>query len=177
VSSGYLTATPGSSNLTGVYSPNKAITVTPVIGKNGSFYVVRHTDYQLTSSTPYTLTLPTSIGNITIPALGGSLTLSRRDSKIHVTDYPVGDATVVYSTAEIFTWQKFDDKTVLVVYGGPGELHEIAIKGGSTESKLTGTGVTTTVVDDDVVLAQWQTSTARRILEIGDVVVYILGKS
>jgi hypothetical protein len=62
-----------------------------------------------------------------IQQLGGGLTLSGRDSKWHVTDYNLGDITLLYSTAEIFTWQKFEQKTVLVVYGGAGELHELAV--------------------------------------------------
>lgn len=57
--------------------------------------------------------------------IGGSLTLSGRDLEWHVTDYSVGNATLLYSTAEIFTWKQFTDKAVVVVYGGPGELHEL----------------------------------------------------
>ncbi|KAK3935692.1 glycoside hydrolase [Diplogelasinospora grovesii] len=177
VSPGYLTASPGLSNLTGVYSSSQAVTVTPVIGTNGSFYVVRHTDYQLTSSTPYTMTLPTSRGSLAIPQLGGTLTLTRRDSKIHVTDYPVGDSRLIYSTAEIFTWQKFSDRTVLVVYGGPGETHEMAIDASSAAVKTAGSGVTIKEVGDTYLVAQWQTSTERRVVQIGDLHVYIVDRN
>jgi hypothetical protein len=52
----------------------------------------------------YTITLPTSEGNLTVPTLGGSLELRGKDSKIHVTDYEAGSTTLLYSTAEIFTW-------------------------------------------------------------------------
>jgi hypothetical protein len=175
-SPGFLTATPGLSNLTGVYSPSTSVTVTPVTGHNGSFFVVRATDYQKTTPTTYTLNLPTSSGNITIPQLGGSLTLGRRDSKIHVTDYPLGKYSLVYSTAEIFTWQKFEDRTVLVVYGGEGELHELAIKTSTTHTKVEGDGVTVKVKNGNVV-AQWKTTSKRRILTVGDLYVYILDRN
>ncbi|KAK0613084.1 beta-galactosidase precursor [Bombardia bombarda] len=171
-SPGYLTATPS----TGVYSSTEAITVTPVLGTSGSFFVVRHTDYQLTDSTPYTLTLPTSKGNLTIPQLGGSLTLTRRDSKIHVTDYPVGDKTIIYSTAEIFTWQKFGDRTVVVVYGGPGELHEIAIDG-NTPWKVTGAGVNVKNDNNTFTVGQWKSSTQRRIIKVGELHVYVVDRN
>lgn len=132
VSPEYLTTIPDGSNVTGVYSPNKDITVTALLSPRnstkGSFFVARHTDYRTLDTTHYTLRLPTSAGTITIPQLDNELTLKGRDSKIHLTDYKVGNYTLLYSTAEIFTWKKFDDKTVLVLYGSPGEIHEIAIK-------------------------------------------------
>lgn len=58
----------------------------------------------LFSAQEYKLTLPTSAGTIEIPTLGGSLTLSGKDSKIHVVDYSAGSTTLLYSTGEIFTW-------------------------------------------------------------------------
>jgi hypothetical protein len=52
----------------------------------------------------YIFTVPTSIGVIKVPTLGGLLTLNGKDSKIHVVDYAAGSTTLLYSTAEIFTW-------------------------------------------------------------------------
>jgi hypothetical protein len=175
VSPGYLTVTPGNSSVTGVYSPSTSVSITPLTGANGSFFVVRHTDYQSTASASYTLNLPTSAGKITIPQLGGSLTLGRRDSKIHVTDYPVGDYTLLYSTAEIFTWKKFEDKTVLVVYGGPNEQHELAIKS-SAKNWTADSGLTVASKKCNVVV-NWQTTSNRRILQVGDLQVYILDRN
>lgn len=176
VSPGYLTATPGPTSVTGVYSPGTGVSITPLVGgTNGSFFVVRHTDYQSTDSTSYTLNLPTSAGNITIPQLGGALTLGRRDSKIHVTDYPVGDSILLYSTAEIFTWKKFEDKTVLVVYGGPGEQHELAIKTSAKDWK-SDNGLTIAANNGDIVV-NWQTSTKRRVLQVGNLQVYIVDRN
>lgn len=149
---------------------------TPVLGSNGSFFIVRHSDFTSEDSTNYTLTLPTSTGTISIPQLGGSLSLNGRDSKVHVTDYPVGSSTLLYSTAEIFTWQSYDNKTVLVVYGGPDELHELAVAGGSAGSLVEGDGVTIQQTNGSVV-AQWETSADRRIIEVDDLTIYILGTS
>ncbi|KAK1779963.1 glycoside hydrolase superfamily [Copromyces sp. CBS 386.78] len=183
VSPGYLTATPDISNKTGVYSPNTDITVTALVHytpTGGSFFVVRHTDYQTLASTPYTLSLPTSVGSLSIPILGGSLTLSRRDSKIHVTDYPVGDHKLVYSTAEIFTWQKFSDRTVLFVYGGEGETHELAIAD-EVKWKSTGPPVQVKTIKKDAnksfTAVQWKTNSERRILKAGNLHIYILDRN
>lgn len=174
VSPGYLTSSAATSPTTGIYNTNTAIVTTPVTGANGSFFIVRHSDYTSQASTNYTLSLPTSAGNITIPQLGGSLTLNGRDSKVHLTDYPVGDSKLLYSTAEVFTWQVFEDKTVLVVYGGPNELHELAVVGTSTGSLVEGDGVTIQQSNSSVIL-QWTTSAERRIVQVGDLFVYVLG--
>lgn len=174
VSPGYLVTSAANSSSTGVYNTNSDILTTPLFGSNGSFFIVRHSDYTSQASADYTLTLPTSAGTVSIPQLGGSLTLSGRDSKVHVTDYPVGDSKLLYSTAEIFTWQVFDNKTVLIVYGGPNELHELAVAGATGGTVVEGDGVTIQQTNTSVV-AQWQTSADRRILQVGDLFIYILG--
>lgn len=171
-----MTAAAATSITTGIYNTNAAIVTTPVFGSNGSFFIVRHSDYTSEASTNYTLSLPTSAGNITIPQLGGSLTLNGRDSKVHLTDYPVGDSKLLYSTAEVFTWQVFENQTVLVVYGGPNELHELAVAGTATGSLVEGDGVTIQPSNSSVIL-QWTTSTERRIVQVGDLSIYCLGMS
>jgi hypothetical protein len=174
VSPGYLVAVPQplSSNQ---YSTNSALSTTPVTGPNGSFWVIRHTDYASTASSTYSLMLTTSAGTLKVPQLGGSLTLNGRDSKIHVTDYPVGSSTLLYSTAEVFTWVRSQGKTTLVVYGGVGELHELAVKGIATGSVVVGSGVKFKQTSAASV-AQWQASPERKIITFGDLEVYILGK-
>lgn len=162
------------SSSTGVYNTNSDIITTPLFGSNGSFFIVRHFDYTSQASSNYTLSLPTSAGTVSVPQLGGSLSLNGRDSKVHVTDYPVGDSKLLYSTAEIFTWQAFDNKTVLIVYGGPNELHELAIAGATGGTVVEGDGVTIQQTNNSVI-AQWQTSADRRIVQVGDLFVYILG--
>ncbi|KAL1962756.1 hypothetical protein VTN77DRAFT_9210 [Rasamsonia byssochlamydoides] len=104
VSPAYLTATPGNA-ADGSYTSTDAIAVTPLFG-NGTrtnFYVVRHADFTSTANTTYRLSVSTSAGNVTIPQLGGTLSLNGRDSKIHVTDYDVGGINLVYSSAEVYT--------------------------------------------------------------------------
>lgn len=77
----YLEAVP--SNLTNSsYASTSAITTTPIFGNVTNFYIVRHSDYVTQDSTPYRFTVPTNkAGNVTIPQLGGTLTLNGRDSK------------------------------------------------------------------------------------------------
>lgn len=175
VSPGYLTTTPG--NLTkGVYSDTSDVTITPLRAKDhGEFFVVRHSDYQSTTAATYTLKLPTSAGTLSIPQSGGKLTLPGRDSKIHVTDYPVGNHTLLYSTAEIFTWRQFEDKTVLVLYGGSGELHEFAIKDASGLSHVEGPNVKYAFADSSVIV-QFETAPERQVIQFGDLAIYMLGE-
>jgi len=187
VSPGYLTATPSPRHTSRNYTfrANDRITVTPLVGAVGqpSFYVVRATDYQTARSIRYKLQLPTAWGWLVVPQLRSYLTLHGRDSKMVVTDYPVGDvATLIYSTAEVFTWQKFENRTVLVVYGGPQEQHELAlvVKGAPLKWKFTESGYATPQllvqrVNNAHIAANWRTySTASRwILRVGSVEVYM----
>ncbi|KAK3330560.1 glycoside hydrolase family 35 protein [Apodospora peruviana] len=144
VTPGYLNTTPEISSQTGVYSSNLAVTVTPVVSPDGGFWVVRHTDYQLTQSTLYTITVPTSKGKITIPQLGGSLTLGRRDSKIF-----------------IFTWQSSATRRSW------SSMATWKVKGDRVTVKLR----------NKYIVAQWKSATQRRILQIGDLHVYIVDRN
>jgi archaellum component FlaF (FlaF/FlaG flagellin family) len=127
VSPAYLTASRGNASTT-QWTTSNAVTVTPATTDSTKFFFVRHSAYNTLDSTSYKLKLDQSFfGKITVPQLGNtSLTLNGRDSKVHVTSYDLGGQTLAYSTAEILTWHKYADKTVLVVYGGPGETHELA---------------------------------------------------
>jgi beta-galactosidase len=160
------------------YADTADLTVTPLLGNGtGSYFVVRHTDYTSQASTPYELSLPTSAGKLTVPQLGGTLTLNGRDSKVHVVDYNVGGTNILYSTAEVFTWKKFGDSKVLVLYGGPGEHHELAVSLKSDVQVVEGSNseVTSKKVGDVVVVA-WDVSSSRRIVQIGDLKIFLLGK-
>ncbi len=140
MSPGYLLAKPGSLTA-GVYSSSLAVTVTRLEGNNsGDFYVIRHADYTSQASTDYSLKLPIQARNLSIPlhnmtipwfnttVTTSVLRLNGRDSKMIVTNYDVHGTRILYSTAEIFTHHKFDNKTVLVVYsGGSSEINEMAL--------------------------------------------------
>ncbi|KAE8151998.1 putative beta-galactosidase A [Aspergillus avenaceus] len=178
VSPSYVTATPGNYS-TGVYTDTSDLTVTPLINNGtGSFFVVRHSDYSSQESTSYKLNVPTSAGKITVPQLGGTLSLNGRDSKIHVVDYPVAGTKVLYSTAEVFTWKRFHDGKVLVLYGGPDEHHELAIASRSNVTVLEGSqsGITSGRKGNAVVIG-WDVSTSRRILQVGDLKVFLLDRN
>ncbi|GIC84200.1 glycoside hydrolase family 35 protein [Aspergillus udagawae] len=173
----YLVAVPGNASTT-QYTQTTDLTVTPLIGHNSSFFVVRHTDYTSTSFTNYTLKVPTSAGTLAVPQLGGSLTLNGRDSKVHVTDYDVGGTNILYSTAEIFTWKKFHDYSVLIVYGGLGEHHEIAVSSKSAASILSGPqySILTKSVNGQSIVS-WDVSSSRTIVKVGDLLILLLDRN
>ncbi|KAJ5392042.1 Glycoside hydrolase family 35 [Penicillium cosmopolitanum] len=178
VSPSYLVATPGNAT-NATYTNTADLTVTPLLGSNStasSFFVVRHANYSSPSSVDYKLKVPTSAGDLTIPQLGGSLTLSGRDSKIHVVDYDVAGTNILYSTAEVFTWKKFGNEKVLVLYGGPGEHHELAVSGKTSASVVEGSssGITTKKKGNAVVIG-WDVSSTRRIVEVGELKILLLG--
>lgn len=175
VSPGYATSTPGTLS-TSQYSTSGDIAITPLTTEDGeAFFVARHADYTSTDSTSYTLKLPTSAGTLTVPQLGGSLSLNGRDSKIHLADYPVGDYNLLYSTAEVFTWKKVGDTTILVLYGGPDELHEVAVKKTSKFKLVEGDGVKFSV-KKNVGIFQWTTSPTRRVVQTDSLIIYLLGE-
>lgn len=154
------------------YADNNAITVTPLFSNKTNFYVTRQTVYNSFASNSYKLKLKTSAGNLTVPQLGGQLTLNGRDTKIHVTDYDLGDYNLLYSTAEIFTWKKYGSRTVLVVHGGPNELHELAVSRTSGGTLVEGSGVKFSNHNGNTIL-QWNSVGTRRTVRI-DSNLYIL---
>ncbi|KAL2823374.1 putative beta-galactosidase A [Aspergillus cavernicola] len=174
----YLLAIPG--NLTNTTYTNTAdLTVTPLVGEDtGSFFVLRHSDYRSRESTPYKLRLPTSAGSLTIPQLGGSLTLDGRDSKVHIVDYDVAGTNILYSTAEVFTWKEFHNSKVLVLYGGPGEHHELAVSSRASVKVLEGpkSSISSKRTRDAVVVA-WDVATTRRIIQVGDLKIILLDRN
>lgn len=180
VSTSYLDTVPGNASTT-EYTSTTDLTVTPLIGRstNSSFFVVRHSDYSSLDSTSYTLKVPTSAGTLTLPQLNGTLTLNGRDSKVHVTDYDVAGTNILYSTAEVFTWKNFSDYKVLVLYGGQGEHHELAISpsANGTASVVDGSGSgVTTQSTGDLLIIGWDVSSSRTIIKVDNLLVFLLGK-
>ncbi|KAI1632573.1 glycoside hydrolase superfamily [Biscogniauxia mediterranea] len=182
VSPAYLTAVPGSAS-NGSYVSTDQIATTPVFGTDSPtvFYVVRHADWAALDTTTYRLVVPTSTGNVSIPQLGGELVLTGRDSKIHVTDYDVGGVNLIYCTAEIFTWaQAQSGKRTLILYGGAGEVHELAIDLADLAPAAVAISASMPLEDDptvktqrrgpSVLVVQWHVShqQQRKILSFGD---------
>ncbi|KAH7399870.1 glycoside hydrolase superfamily [Cadophora sp. MPI-SDFR-AT-0126] len=160
------------------FASTAAITANPLYG-NGTktnFYLVRATDETQDTPISYTFTVPTSKGQVTIPQLGGTLTLPGRDAKWLVTDYSIGNATLLYSSAEIFTWKQVGSKTFLVVYGGAGEQHELALVSTSSAETIEGSGVTAKTNNSTTILG-WKTSSTRRVVQVGDVIIYVLDRN
>ncbi|KAF2723861.1 glycoside hydrolase family 35 protein [Polychaeton citri CBS 116435] len=177
----YLSAVPQSNaNANGSYTDNSAIAVTALLGSESdtNFYVVRHASYNSRDDTNYRMTLPTSKGGLTIPQLGGQLTLHGRDSKFTVTDYDVGGVNLLYSTAEIFTWKKYGNKKVLVVYGGPDELHELAISNGGSARIMEGARNGVKIQrKDGATIVNFSTNGGRKVVELGcDLTIYLLDR-
>jgi hypothetical protein len=173
----YLTAKyQNNTNVNGSYTGNADLAVTALYGNVTKFFVVRHAAFNSLEDTDYSITLPTSQGNISIPQLGGKLSLNGRDSKYHVTDYDLGGVNLLYSSAEIFTWKKYGDKTVLVVYGGPNEEHELAVSDAGKAETIEGSDVTISTKNGATVL-HYTTSSERRIVKLENgLYVYLLGR-
>jgi hypothetical protein len=179
VSPAYLTAT-SHLGVNGSYGAPATIAVTPLIG-NGTqtnFYVVRHADFTSIDKAQYTLTLATSVGNITVPQLGGHLTLNGRDSKFHVTDYDVGGINLIYSSAEIFTWARgAESARVLILYGGIGESHEFALPS-HLEKPTVAEGTDITVQRRGATwVVHWHVTPDRRIVQVADLEIYLLWRN
>ena len=181
VTPSYLTSSP--QNLTnGTFTSTPDIAVTPIYGNDSAtaLYVVRHSIYNNSVATPYTLTVDSSVGSITIPQLSelsSTLTLDGRDSKVHVVDYDLGGANLLYSSAEIFTWQKYADRTILVLYGGAGETHEFALP--SDQCTITS-GDASKVASQNMnghTVVQWQVTPASKVAQCGDVEVHMLWRN
>lgn len=164
-------------NTTGIYTDSKDITTTPLFGNKTNFYVTRQTKYNSQASTPYKLKVQTSAGNLTLPQLGGQLSINGRDSKIHLTDYDVGGFNLLYSTAEIFTWKKYGSRSVVVVYGGPDEQHELAVSKTSGATAVEGSGVKFANRNGNTIL-NWQTDVKRRVVRVGsDLYIVIVSRN
>ncbi|KAJ6627468.1 glycoside hydrolase superfamily [Mycena sp. CBHHK59/15] len=184
VSPAFLTSRPMNIFATqGSFTGNAALKTTQVldvVGNKTGFYVVRQTDASTNAVQTYTLNLTTSIGAVTIPAIGGTLALNGKDSKIHVVDYAAGSTTLLYSTGEIMTWATIDGRDVILLYGNIGELHETAIKFTSkapTATVVSGKGsIKTKILAGNSLVLQY-TTTGQTVVEVGNAILYILDRA
>ncbi|KAF2026978.1 hypothetical protein EK21DRAFT_72984 [Setomelanomma holmii] len=88
------------------------------------FYLAENNNTRSRAVTNFAITVNTSAGAITIP----SLQLNGRQSRFVVTDYAIGDKTLLYSSAEIVTYGIFDKSPVLVFYLKEGQIGDFAFK-------------------------------------------------
>lgn len=176
----YLTAT-AELAMNGSYVNNKAIDATQLRGNGSSttFYVIRQAAYNSLATTEYTWSPETTAGIVTVPqlsTLGSSLKIVGRDAKMSVTDYDVGGTNLLYCSSDIFTWEKTSSKTVLVLYGGAGELHEFALPSSLGSATASGSKVTTAKKGDYTVV-QWEVTPSQQSLSLGDFTVYLLWRN
>ncbi|EUC30556.1 glycoside hydrolase family 35 protein [Bipolaris zeicola 26-R-13] len=87
------------------------------------FYLAENNNTRTRDVTGFSMTVKTSEGDVTIP----SMQLAGRQSRWVVTDYAVGDETLLYSSAEIASYGLFD-RPVLVFYTRQGQVGEFAFK-------------------------------------------------
>lgn len=57
--------------------------------------------HSFTTPISTSLTVNTTTGVLTVPQFGGQITLAGRETKILVSEYPFGNSTLTYSTAEV----------------------------------------------------------------------------
>ena len=164
----YLTATAqNNSNGAGAYTGNNNVFVTALISDQAKFFVVRHSNYTSTGIDTYTITFPSSQGNITVPQLGGCLSLIGRDSKMYFTDFDICGVSVLYSTGDLFTWKQYGSQRVLIVYSGAGEINELAIANVGSGSLVSGPTATIKTVNNNVVI-NWFSCATRRIVQLSN---------
>ncbi|VUC37130.1 unnamed protein product [Clonostachys rosea] len=105
---------------------------------DAGFYAIRPTDPTAPNDFATRITIKTSSGNVTVPRLGGSLSLKAHYAKILTTDFRFGDVNLLYSTAEILSYAFFDGKPSLVLWVFDGEDGEFAIEGARSGNVLAG---------------------------------------
>lgn len=96
---------------------------------NAAFYVTIHTNSTSTDFTAFKLNVSTSEGDLMIPQYANDIVLNGRQSKIIVTDFPVGSQKLLYSTAEILTITVQDGKPILFLWLPAGENGEFFLTG------------------------------------------------
>lgn len=169
VSPAYQTSMPSEGTF-GIFTNTSELVTTELAPteSGGTFYIVRHSDWTSQATVKYALRISSGGRNLTVPQMGGSLSLPGRDSKIHVVDYDVGGIELHYSSAEIFTWKKSSSKTVLIMYGGIDETHEFAVPSGlGLPSRVEGDGVRSAQQPGSTVI-QWDVKSSRRVVHFGE---------
>ncbi|KAF8588348.1 glycoside hydrolase family 35 protein [Ramaria rubella] len=121
---------------TSSFTSNPGIFVTQL--GNGDFatnyYVVRQVSNNFTTPISFSLKVNTTSGVLTVPQLGGQITLAGRESKILVSEYPFGGSSITYSTAEIMTQATIDNTDYIILYVSSGQSFEAVVVGPTFET-------------------------------------------
>ncbi|CAE6346073.1 unnamed protein product [Rhizoctonia solani] len=142
------------------YTTNKLISATELRNPDtqAAFYVTIHATSSDTTKDNFQLKVSTSAGSLTLPT-AGNITLNGRDSKIIVTDFKAGNATLLYSTAEILSHATLDGRDYLALWLPENESGEFVVKGGSKSQKvLAGPAAKFTSSSNGLVVSYTQTS-------------------
>ncbi|CCO32169.1 hypothetical protein BN14_06223 [Rhizoctonia solani AG-1 IB] len=142
------------------YTNNNLISATELRNPDtqAGFYVTRHATSSVTTKDSFQLKVTTSAGSLTVPATG-SITLNGRESKIVVTDFKVGNATLLYSTSEILSHATLDGREYIALWLPENESGEFVVKGGSkSQSVLAGSAPKFTTSSNGLVVSYTQTS-------------------
>ncbi|KAI0477066.1 family 35 glycosyl hydrolase [Xylariaceae sp. FL0804] len=132
------------------------------------FYVLQHSTSSSRDVTTFSVSLNTSAGTITVP----NVQLNGRQSKIAVTDYRMGNTTLLYSSSDIAAFGIFDNTTVLVLYADAGQTGEFAFKSDQGNVSTYGsTPVNTTSASSNTTLQSAQYSTYTYTQGIGSTVL------
>ncbi|KAI8296476.1 putative beta-galactosidase B [Colletotrichum sp. SAR 10_98] len=119
------------------YTTNPSVSATELHNPDtdARFYVVRHTDSKSDEAVAFQLHVNTSAGPLTVPQIAPVASLEGHVAKILVTDLPIGQEKLLYSTAEVFTYAVMDEKPTLVLWVHPDESGEVCFTG-SHQGKL-----------------------------------------
>ncbi|KAJ5279242.1 beta-galactosidase [Penicillium angulare] len=141
----YLVSQPDNGSY-GVYSDSTTLATTRLTSNTTSLYIVRHGELADGSTVSYRLRIPTSV------------------------DYDVGGISLIYSSAEVFSWKKSGSKSVLVLYGGEDETHEFAIPQAlGMPSTVEGIGLhIASAGSSHATVIKWSVQPERRVVHFGE---------
>ncbi|KAG9094270.1 hypothetical protein FS749_012782 [Ceratobasidium sp. UAMH 11750] len=154
------------------YTTNTLISATELRNPDSkaAFYVTRHATSSDQTKDSFKMHISTSRGNLTVPATNGSnIVLNGRESKIIVTDFPFGNKTLLYSTAEVLSHATIDGKELLALWLPQGESGEFVIKGGSASHKVaSGPSPTFATTNTSDLLVSYTQSDAATVVQFDD---------
>jgi hypothetical protein len=112
------------------YSSNSNIYATELRNPdtNAAFYVARHASPSSTTTETFKLTVNTTLGVFQIPRMNSSVTINGTEAKILVTDFHLGNKTLIYSTAEVLTYSVLGGSPTLVLWVPTGQSGEFYVK-------------------------------------------------
>ncbi|KAF7311208.1 BetaGal-dom2 domain-containing protein [Mycena kentingensis (nom. inval.)] len=107
-----------------VDNPEAFVTLLRNPDSGAGFWIVRQKNSTSTAKIDFRLRTP----ELTIPLAASSITLSGRESKTIVTDYHVGEKSMLaYSTARVFFAGMIGERDVLLLHGQSDQAHEFAM--------------------------------------------------